>query len=298
LDTDNWLEISIRLDGEAAEAVSEVFNRYGTGGAVIEQLLAHGLGAHDNISELVIKTYVARDDTVNRQKIKEALWHLGQLYPIPTPGFRVLTEADWAEAWKTHYSVLHIGQHTVIVPQWQSYDAQPDQVTIRLDPGMAFGTGTHPTTRLCLAALEQVIEPGMTVFDIGTGSGVLSIAAAKQGSGQILAVDVDEIAINVAKRNIETNEVANIIRVETGSIERANGRYDLVLVNILAQVILSLLGQGLTDTVRPGGTVIASGIIDDQEAEVQAAFVSNGLEVVERLVEKDWIALIGRKAEQ
>lgn len=298
MDTDNWLEISVRLDGETAEAVSEVFNRYGKGGAVIEQLLSDGLGAHDNVNELVVKTYISSDDTATKRKIEEALWHLGQLCPIPEPTFQIITPTDWAEAWKAHYSVLHIGKRTVIVPQWQEYNPQPGQITIKLDPGMAFGTGTHPTTRLCLIALEQVIEPGMSVFDIGTGSGVLSIAAAKQGSGPILSVDVDDVAINSAKCNIEMNEVVDIVRLETGSIERANGHYDLVLVNILARIILSLLDQGLADTIRPGGMVIASGIIDDQEAAVQTAFTNKGIEIVDRFVEKDWIALLGRKMER
>ena len=298
MDTENWLEISVWLDGESTEAVSEIFNRYGKGGAVVEQRFLDGLGAHDIVNELVVKTYIPENDAATKRKIEEALWHLRQILPMPEPTFQVLTPADWAEAWKAHYSVLHIGKRTIIVPQWQSYTPQPGQVVIKLDPGMAFGTGTHPTTRLCLIALENVIAPEMRVFDIGTGSGILSIAAAKQGSGPILAVDVDDIAIHSAKRNIEMNNVADVIRLQAGSLESAEGCYDLVLINILAQVILSLLDQGLANVIRPGGIVIASGIIDDQENDVQAAFKGKGIEIVDRLVEKDWIALIGRKIEQ
>ena len=291
----DWLEISVQVDGEAAEAVSEVFNRYGRGGAVIERVLSSGLGAHDDVDVLSVKTYVPADAPAARRKVEESLWHLGQLYPIPGPTFRVLTAADWSEAWKVHYSVLHIGCRTVIVPQWQAYKPQGDEMVIALDPGMAFGTGTHPTTRLCLAALEQVIDPGMTVFDLGTGSGVLSIAAAKQGAGSVLAVDIDEIAVASAKRNATLNGVADTVRIETGSLDRAGEQYDLVLVNILSQVILSLLDQGLGDVIRPGGMVIASGIIDDQEREVRAKFAEKGIEVVDRRAEQDWIALTGRK---
>jgi ribosomal protein L11 methyltransferase len=291
----DWLEISVQVDGEAAEAVSEVFNHYGRGGVVIERVLSSGVGAHDDVDILSVKTYVPANAPATRRKIEESLWHLGQLYPIPGPTFRVLTAADWSEAWKAHYSVLHIGRRTVIVPQWQTYKPQGDEMVIALDPGMAFGTGTHPTTRLCLAALEQVIDPGMTVLDLGTGSGVLSIAAAKQGAGSVLAVDIDEIAVASAKRNATLNGVADTVRIETGSLDRAGEQYDLVLVNILSQVILSLLDQGLGDVIRPGGMVIASGIIDDQEREVRAKFAEKGIEVVDRRAEQDWIALTGRK---
>ncbi len=296
MDTENWLEISVQVDGEAAEAISEVFNRYGKGGAVIEHLLIDGPGAHDDIDELRVKTYLSPDDTATKRKIEEALWHLGQIYPIPEPQFALLTEADWAEAWKAHYSVLHIGQRTVIVPAWQAYEAQPGEVVLRLDPGMAFGTGTHPTTQLCLAALERVIEPGMRVFDVGAGSGVLAISALRQGAGEVLAVDVDEIAVNSARKNLELNGLSGQIRLETGSIERGEGTYDLLLVNILAKVIVMLLDQGLADLLAPDGVLVASGIIDEQEAEVRRAFEAHGIEIVERLIEKDWVALIGQSA--
>ncbi|MBN1935269.1 MAG: 50S ribosomal protein L11 methyltransferase [Anaerolineae bacterium] len=295
MDTENWLEISVQVDGEAAEAISEMFNRYGKGGAVIEHLLIDGLGAHDDIDELRIKTYISPDDAAARRKIEEALWHLSQIYPVPEPQFTLLTEADWAEAWKAHYGVLHIGQRTVIVPAWQQYDAQPGEVVLRLDPGMAFGTGTHPTTRLCLEALERAIAPGMRVFDVGTGSGVLAISAIKQGAGGVLAVDVDEIAVNSARKNLDLNDMGERIRLETGSIERGQGKYDLLLVNILAKIIVMLLDQDLAGMLKPGGAVIASGIIDTQEAQVREALESHGIEIVDRLTEKDWVALIGHK---
>lgn len=296
LSAKDWLEISVRVDGEAAEAVSETFNRYGRGGAVVEHRLADGLGAHDDVDELVVKTYIPAGDEPLKRKIQEALWHLGQLYPIPDPDLKIVVEADWAEAWKAHYSVLHIGRHTVVVPMWQSYTPQPDEVVIALDPGMAFGTGTHPTTRLCLSALEDVIAPGIRVLDLGTGSGILSIAAAKQGAVSVHAVDVDTIAVTSAQENIAVNGVAHLITLEAGSIDKATGTYDLVLVNILARVILTLLDEGLADLLETGGTVVASGIIDDQEKDARAAFEAHGIEIVERHVERDWIALIGRRS--
>jgi ribosomal protein L11 methyltransferase len=262
---------------------------------VVEHCLSDGLGAHDDVDEWSVKTYIPANDLQTRRKIEEALWHLGQLYPIPEPGFRVLAESDWAEAWKAHYSVLRVGRRTVIVPQWQSYTPQGDEVVIVLDPGMAFGTGTHPTTQLCLAALEDVISPGMNVFDVGTGSGVLAIAAAKQGAETIHAVDVDEVAVAVARENVALNGVASAVRVEVGSLENAHGQYDLVLVNILAEVICSLLRDGLAGILRPGGVLIASGIIDDREPEVRSALAEHGIEIVGRRVERDWVALVGLK---
>jgi ribosomal protein L11 methyltransferase len=284
------------VDGEAAEAVSELFNRYGRGGAVVEHRVANGLGAHDDVDELVVKTYIPAQDAALQRKIEEGLWHLSQLYPIPAPSFTVLREADWAEAWKAHYAVLHVGRRTVIVPLWQAYDPQPGEVVLLLDPGMAFGTGTHPTTRLCLEALEEAPVCGARVFDLGTGSGVLSIAAARQGASTVHAVDVDDIAVRSAQENVAANGVAEVVHVERGSLDAAVGSYDLVLVNILARVIVDLLDQGLAAVLKPGGTVVASGIIDDQEADVRAAFEQSGIEIVERRTERDWVALIGRRS--
>jgi ribosomal protein L11 methyltransferase len=285
----DWLEISVQVDGEGAEAVSEVFNRYGRGGAVVEHLLL------DGVDELRVKTYIPAGDEAIKTRIAHALWHLGQLYPIPEPVYRVLVEADWAEAWKSHYSVLHTGRRTVIVPQWLSYDAAPGEVVITLDPGMAFGTGTHPTTRLCLELLEEAIVPGMRVLDLGTGSGVLAIAAAKQGAAEVLAVDVDELAVAAARENAAANGVAGAVQVEGGSLDRAAGRYHLILVNILAEVICALLDGGLAEALEPGGVVIASGIIDEREPAVRAAMAAHGIELTGRRTERDWVALQGAR---
>jgi ribosomal protein L11 methyltransferase len=291
------------VDGEAAEAVSEVLNRYGRGGVVIEHTLADGLGAHQDTDELRVKAYLAAGDAALRRQVEEALWHLGQLYPIPGPTFTRIAEADWAEAWKQHYAVLHVGRRTVIVPRWLSHTPEASssaagEVVITLDPGMAFGTGTHPTTRLCLEALEgyvdRVPEVGR-VLDMGTGSGVLSIAAAKQGARSVQALDIDELAVAAARENVAENGVSALVEVGSGSVDAVRGTYDLVLINILAQVICALLEQGLADAVCPGGTVIASGIIDEREPEVRTAFEAHGLTVVDRLVERDWVALVGRK---
>ncbi|UCC61855.1 MAG: 50S ribosomal protein L11 methyltransferase [Anaerolineae bacterium] len=298
----DWLEVSVEVDGEAAEAVSEVLNRYSRGGAVIEHLLASGPGAHERVDELRVKAYLPAGDPALKRTVEEALWHLGQLYPIPDPTFTFVAEADWAEAWKAHYGVLHLGRRTVIVPRWQEYVAQVDEVVITLDPGMAFGTGTHPTTRLCLAALEEAIRPGMEVLDLGTGTGVLAIAAAKQGAASVLALDIDDLAVDAARENVAANGVDGVVRIEAGSLGVARSvadarekRYDLALVNILARVICELLEEGLASVLQPGGVLIGSGIIDTQEQEVRAALERAGIAVVARHVERDWVTLVGRK---
>ena len=300
----DWLEVSVEVDGEAAEAVSEVLNRYGRGGVVIEHLMASGLGAHDRVDELRVKAYLPAGDPALKRTVEEALWHLGQLYPIPDPTFTLLAEADWAEAWKAHYSVLHLGRRTVVVPSWQEYVPQPDEIAVTLDPGMAFGTGTHPTTRLCLVALEETIAPGMEVLDLGTGTGVLAIAAAKQGAAAVLALDIDDLAVDAARENVAANDVERVVHVQAGSLDVARSwagakemHYDLILVNILARVICGLLKEGLADVLQPGGILIGSGIIDTQEQEVRAALEQAGIAVVARHVERDWVTLVGRKAE-
>jgi ribosomal protein L11 methyltransferase len=277
----SWLEASVQVDGEAAETVSEVFNRYGRGGAVLSTDFGNGSG---NAAVVTVKTYLPLDEEgrKTRQRIEEALWHLSQIYPLPAPEFRELTEDDWANAWKEHYHVLRIGQRVVIKPPWQEHPSQPDEVVIELDPGMAFGTGLHPTTQMCLQALEEHLEPGAKVLDLGTGSGILAIAAAKLGAGSVLALDNDSLAVKAARANVQSNGVQNLVTVEPGSLDKAAGEFDLVLVNILARVIIELAGQGLVDRVRPTGLMIAAGIIEEQEAEVAVALRERGLEIVER----------------
>jgi ribosomal protein L11 methyltransferase len=288
----SWLEASVQADGEAAEAVSEVFNRYGRGGAV----LSMDFGDESSDTAVVtVKTYLPLDEEGSKTKrcIEEALWHLSQIYPLPAPEFRELTEDDWTNAWKKHYHVQRIGQRIVIKPPWQEHPPKPDEVVIELDPGMAFGTGLHPTTRMCLQVLEEHLEPGAKVLDLGTGSGILAIAAAKLGAGSVLALDNDLLAVKAARANVQSNGVKNLVTVEHGSLGKTTEKFELVLVNILARVIIELAALGLVDRVRPTGLMIAAGIVVEQEAEVTAALRGHGLEIVERRQEKDWVTLVG-----
>ena len=294
----DWLEVSVQVDGEAAEAVSEVFNRYGHGGAVIEEAIREADEAVGGT--LTAKAYLPFENgqAMGQREVEEALWHLSQLYPIPVPCCRHLSEEDWAHAWKKHYQVLRIGQRIVVKPSWQTYTPRPEDVVVEMDPGMAFGTGLHPSTRLCLLALERHLTPAMRILDVGTGSGILAIVAARLGAGLVLALDIDAIAVEAARANVTANKVGHIVSVEPGSwptLEPQGPAFDLVLVNILAETIVELLNEGLVRCLTEAGLIVVSGIIESQEAMVVEALSAHGIDIVERLQEKDWIALVGRK---
>ena len=286
----DWIEASVRVDGEAAEAVSELINRYVSGGAVIEQ-------DPNTPDSLTVKVFLSPDAHQTRRKIKEGLWHLGQIYPIPEPCFRFVPHQEWAEAWKKHFQVLHLGQRVVVKPSWLTHSPAPDDVVIELDPGMAFGTGLHPSTRLCLWALEDLVKSNVHVLDLGTGSGILAIAAALLGAGQVVALDVDELAVKAATANAAANDVADRVRVELGSIERLPlypVPFELMLVNIQARVILDLAGQGLLAYLGTGGWFVGSGMLESQADDVLVALSDKGLCDVEIRREGDWVALVGR----
>jgi ribosomal protein L11 methyltransferase len=217
---------------------------------------------------------------------------------MPEPTFRVVKESDWAEAWKEHYHVVHLGERFVIKPSWREYEAQSTEIVIELDPGMAFGTGLHPTTQMCLAALGQRLKPKMRVLDLGTGSGILAIGAARLGAGSVVAIDNDPLAVKAASENVTANRVGDFIHVGLGSLPEAganNATYDLIVVNILARVIIQLCEQNLGRIVRSGGLAIFAGLIDTQEFGVREALASQGLRVFDRLQDKDWVCLVARR---
>lgn len=288
------------VDGELAEAVAEVLARFIPNGVVIEstQVTANedDEGGHA-VGPLRVCGYLPADTQVEalRVKIEEALWYLSRIAPMPAPHFRLIQEVNWVEAWKEHYHPIPIGKRLIIIPAW--LESPPDdRLAVRIDPGMAFGTGAHPTTQLCLAVAEKHLRSGANVIDIGCGSGILSIAALKLGAAHALAVDIDPLAMQASRQNAELNGVTGQIELGVGSVsEVLAGNYSLrraplLFANILAPIIINLFEQGLGDLVEPGGLGILSGILDTQADAVLAAAQAHGFSVLERMQSGDWVA--------
>ena len=305
-----WLEITVKCSSEHAEAVADVLARYAPGGVAIQQNALDLKGDEwrpDGPLEPVasVHAYLTVEPGLEdkRQQVEEALWHLRQIASIPEPQFRTVAEEEWANAWKEHFHVTRIGERFVVKPSWREYIPQPDDLVIELDPGMAFGTGLHPTTQMCLLALEKHLRPGDRVLDLGTGSGILAIAAAKLGAAACLATDIDPVAVEAARANAAMNGVRHVVQVEQGSLAHisnikcqiSKSAFDILLVNILAKIIIELCGEGLGGVLRPGGLAVLAGLIDTQENEVREALARVGLDVIERTREKDWVGLVCQK---
>ena len=289
---------------EAVEAVSEILGRVALGGTSVEpafELVDEGLGARiDPTRPSIVRAYVpARDPAAAERAAAEAAEALGHLQafglrPIGELTTRIVHEADWAEAWKAHFPVMRIGRRIVIKPTWREHEPATGDVVLDLDPGMAFGTGLHPTTRLCLAGVEAAADRGLLdgarILDVGCGSGILAIAAAKLGGASVLGVDSDPIAIEATRANAARNGLAGRITARDGSLPSGDGAHDVVLANLIASLLITLAAQ-LRDELRPGGVLLASGIFTDREAEVREAFDAAALEVTARTAEGDWVAL-------
>lgn len=294
-----WLEISVTTDGEAAEAVAELLRPYAYDeGVVFEQLGdASSLDPTALEPEVIVKIFVPDDgDSPSlRRKIKEALYHMNRLYPVAEPRFLELEEKDWATAWRENYLPFRIGHRLWIQPTWQmAEDLTDEAIVITLDPGMAFGTGLHPTTQMVLKALEVYIRPGFEVLDVGTGSGILSIAAAKLGAAKIVAFDTDRQAVRAARENVIQNSADKEITFFQGEISAlGTSSWDLILVNILAPVINSLLlRSNLLSYLKQDGRAILSGIIEEQVKEVRGAIKVAGGHVIDMMTVRDWICLV------
>jgi ribosomal protein L11 methyltransferase len=308
----DWIELSVEVDPEAVEPVSELFARIGyNGGVVVEQPLIPPQEEYSSWDELTqpeidptrpvsVRTYLP-DDTdapAKEEEARRSLWALGMMRQVGELRTRPCKEEDWANAWKAYYGVQRVGERTVIKPSWLEYTPREGDVVLDLDPGMAFGTGLHPTTRLCLAALERHIRPGLNVLDLGTGSGILAISAAKLGGPtlQVLALDTDPIAVEATAANVERNGLSSQIGVESGSTAAAEVQapYDLIVANILASVIIDL-ARSLHDLIEPGGRLISSGIFIDKGDAVAEALERAGLPITERNQEGDWLCLVSER---
>jgi len=307
---DAWLELAVACDPEAVEAVSEILARVAPGGVSVEPgftLVDEGLGAAvDPLAPATVRAYLpARDAGAVRRATEEvdrALGHLQAfgLREIGELSTQVVHESDWATAWKRHVGVMRIGRRIVIRPTWRRHRRRPGDVVIAMDPGMAFGTGLHPTTRLCLAGIERWADEGLLVrggapggarlLDVGCGSGILAIAAGLLGAGGLVGVDTDPIAVEATLANARRNRVARRLRAWRGSLPTGAGPFDLVAANLIASVLVALAAD-LAVELGPGGRLLASGIFVDREADVRAAFESAGLRVLGRAGEGDWVAL-------
>ncbi len=308
---DTWLELAVTCDPEAVEAVSEILSRVAPGGVSVEpgfRLTDDGLGAvADPSRAATVRAYLpARDPAAVRDAIataERALEHLTAfgLREIGQLETGVVHESDWASAWKRHVHVLRIGRRIVIRPTWRCHRRRPGDVVIAMDPGLAFGTGLHPTTRLCLAGIERWADesllargaaPGGSArfLDVGCGSGVLALAAGLLGAGQLVGVDTDPLAIEATLANARRNRLAGRIRAWQGSLPSGAGPFDLVAANLIASVLVAL-APALRAELRPGGRLLASGIFVDREPDVRSAFAAAGLAILYREADGDWVAL-------
>ena len=299
-----WLEISLKVDGELAEAVAEVLSRFIPSGVVIEQRVSpeHQLAGSAPPGQWRVAGYLPVDEQIDRlrHQITEALWFLGRIKEMPEPEFKVVRQTDWSEAWKKNYHPLPVGKKLMIAPSWVEPDPR-GRVVIRIDPGMAFGTGTHPTTRLSLEFLETAVVPEQPMIDIGCGSGILAIAALKLGAGWALGADPDPDAISAAETNAAINGVQENFTIIQGSVadvlalDGGHPVAPLVVANILAPVLDKLLKSGLAELIAPEGALILSGILQDQAQALQEEAIRHGMKLIDRKQEGDWVALLLRK---
>ena len=289
---DAWLEMSIAVAPDAVEQVAAAFDQYGQGVAMEYAVESSRDGDVVNVpagAPVTVRTYLPLADPEvedRRARVQEATSHLGQLQ------VRTLRETDWANAWKEYFFVHRVGEHTVIVPSWREaeYAPRPDDIVLLLDPGMAFGTGLHPTTRLCLRAVEELVRPGQRVIDVGAGSGILSIAAARLGAAQVEAVEIEPVAAAVCLENVVRNGLNSIIKVHQGALDAVPTEpFDLLLANISIRTLLDLRPM-LAAAVKPGGTAVLSGVLAERVEELIVALLADGWQHVRTDHEQDWVA--------
>lgn len=296
-----WLEVSFVVDGELAEALSEVLGRFVQGGVAVETDVKFTNPEDEGTAYGPVRVYgyLPIDDEIEntRHKLEESVWYLSRIKALPQPVYTPIEDQDWMNSWKQHYHPIKIGNRLMIVPAWMNPDTEK-RIPLRIDPSMAFGTGTHPTTQLCLEMLEKYPAPGCNVIDVGCGSGILSIGAIKLGAKFALGVDIDPLSVKSTMENAKLNMVDQDIQVELGSVqELVENKYGLksaplVVANILAPVIIRLFDVGLADLVESGGIIILSGILDHQAQDVINAGSAHGLAHLDTMQINDWVALV------
>ncbi|HQY24097.1 MAG TPA: 50S ribosomal protein L11 methyltransferase [Thermoflexales bacterium] len=301
-----WLEVEIEADEELADTISEAIYDHVEGGVAIEQLNDR-TGTADRWEDekatgpIKVRGYLPFDETQEARKlaIEKAIFYLNMVRRISPPTYKIVEQSDWASAWKVAFKPLRIGERIVIRPSWVTeadFPTRANDVTLLLDPGLAFGTGLHPTTQLCALAVEEQMKPGWRVLDVGSGSGVLSILAARFGAKEVLGVDTDPEADRAGRENATLNGVADVVKIRQGSLADATAEapFDLVVANILAGVIISMLKTS-PSLASYGPRFLFSGILDTQADDVVAAMQAAGLRLVERKQMSDWVCLVGER---
>ncbi|MCO5221228.1 MAG: 50S ribosomal protein L11 methyltransferase [Thermomicrobiales bacterium] len=296
--------MSVEVDHEAVEPVVELFSRYGYNeGVVIEEPFLQDRDG-DNVRVDIsrpfrIRTFIPQEtfDGSALEAIRNGIWHLGQLRGTGELTVETRNEEDWANAWKAHYKPVRVGTRTVVRPPWQTYEPAGDDVVVLLDPGMAFGTGTHPTTQTALQLLETQPIEGRTLFDVGTGSGIIAIAAAKLGASRVEGVDIDPVSVWQAQTNIALNDAGDVVSIWQSDMSpnsAPQATYDIVVANIIARVLIEI-SDAIVDAVAVDGTLVLSGIIDSKEAGVVERYQELGFQMIQRQQIEDWIGHIWRR---
>lgn len=312
-----WIEIQIKTTTEAVEAVANILYDVGVGGVAIEDsndpfFKDKALGDWDYVDEAlliekfdgaIVKGYLpeAEDLFDKIELIKENVERI-PLYNLDKGLGEVTTtevfEEDWEHTWKKYYKPLKIGNKVVIKPSWEEYEAEVDDLIIEMDPGMAFGTGTHETTVMCVQQLEKYVKPSSVVFDIGCGSGILSISAAKLGACKVIGVDLDTVAISVSNRNVLHNHVENIVSISQGNLmDVIFETADIIVANIIADIII-ILATDIKEYLKENGIFIASGIILHKKDEVRDALILNGFEIIEMNNMGEWVVIISKMKDE
>jgi ribosomal protein L11 methyltransferase len=301
------LEVAIRCQREAGDAVGNALSELTGGGYAVDDPLDIIQNRESwEITDLVagdpswvtVKGWLADEGDVEgaRFRLEERLADIRGLAlgTIDPPAYAWVQEEDWANAWKAYFKPTRVGERLVIIPSWEEYTLQEGDVPLYLDPGMAFGTGTHPTTSLCLRRLETLVKPGARVLDVGTGSGILAIAAARLGAAEVLGIDIDPVAVRVAKENAERNGVQIEFRQATLDQVEAS-EYDVVIANIIASIIIDILPDVAT-RLKKDGRFLASGIITEKKQSVLDAMTATWMLPMEAREEAGWVALVAGKS--
>lgn len=308
----NYLEVTVTTTEEMSESLANLFWELGAGGVVIEDPVALRQKIADNswddweisqelldAEDIRLKGYFPIDTRLVEtmaafKSCSEEIKHLfpgGRVDIIET---EVATE-NWATSWKAFYKTEKIGERVVVKPVWEEYQEQKEDLIVEMDPGMAFGTGNHPTTAMCIRALEEYVFPRCKVLDIGAGSGILSVTAAKLGAGKVLAVDHDPVSIDATKENVILNEVSDRVQVIEGDlVAKINEKIDILVANIIADVIIKLIPQTIS-LLDKNSIFIASGIIKERLAEVEEVFKQNLFLIEKKLYEGEWVVVIARR---